>query len=161
RDEAAEALRKKYAPKLARLQDRLRRAEQKLEKQVAQAQKAKIDTAISFGATLLSAFAGRKVLSSTTVSKASTAMRGVTRTMNESQDIEQAKEDIESIKQQIAALDAEFQQEVAALEERIDPMTEELQTLVIKPRKTDINIELLTLVWAPFFESGGNSEAAW
>ncbi len=161
RDEAAEALRKKYGPKLARLQDRLRRAEQKLEKQVAQAQKAKIDTAISFGATLLSAFTGRKVLSSTTLSKAGTAMRGVTRTMSETQDIEQAKADVESIKQQIASLDAEFRQEVAALEERIDPMTEELQPLVIKPRKTDINIELLTLVWAPFFESSDGSEAAW
>ncbi len=162
RDEAAEALRKKYAPKLARLKEKLRKAEQRLEKEQAQASKAKLDAAVSFGAALLSAFTGRKALSSTTLSKASSAMRGVTRSMEQSQDIENAEETIASIQQQIAALDAEFKAEVEALEDRIDPMTERLQTLRIKPRKSDLSVALLALTWAPYFvDANGDRQAAW
>ncbi|RME07656.1 MAG: DUF87 domain-containing protein [Anaerolineae bacterium] len=162
RDEAVEALRKKYASKFTTLKNRLLRAEQKLEKQKSQAQKAKMDTMISAGAALLSAFTGRKALSSTTLSKASSAMRGITRTMDESQDIKQAEETVEAVKQQIADLETEFQAEVEKMEERIDPMSEELEQVIIKPRKSDLRVALVTLVWAPFFENAeGEREAAW
>lgn len=162
RDEAAEALRKKYAPKLARLQEKLRKAQQRLEKEQAQASKAKLDAAMSFGTALLSAFTGRKALSSTTLSKASSAMRGVTRSIEQSQDIENAEETIEAIQQQIAELDAEFKAEVEALEDRIDPMSETLETVQIKPRKSDLRVQLLTLAWAPFFvDEHGDRQPAW
>ncbi len=162
RDEAAEKLRKKYAPRLARLQERLRKAEQRLEKEQAQASKAKLDAAVSFGTALLSAFTGRKAFSSTTLSKASSAMKGVTRSMEQSQDIEQAEETVAAIQQQLADLEAEFEQEVAALETRFDPMSESLRTMLVKPRKSDISVQLVTLVWAPFFiDAAGTTQAAW
>ena len=100
RDEAVDVLRKKYSSKMVTLQDRKRRAQQTREKQVEQAKKAKLDTAISFGSTLLSAFTGRK-LSSTTISRASTAMKGVTRSMDESKDVDRAGETVEAIDKQI------------------------------------------------------------
>src|SRR6185295_557742 len=66
RDEAAEKLKQKYAPKIAALQEKKRRAEQKVELEAEQAKGQKLQTAISFGTTLLSSFMGRKAISLST-----------------------------------------------------------------------------------------------
>jgi len=51
RDLLVEGLRRKYAPRNASLQERLRRAQQAVEKQAEQAKQAKFQTAISVGST--------------------------------------------------------------------------------------------------------------
>lgn len=162
RDELAEALRKKYAPKIAALQERLRRAEATRAKQEEQARKAKFDTALSVSATLLGAFTGRKMLTQSNLSKARSAMRGVSRSAEESQDVKRAAETVESVNAQLAALEAEFEAEMAALQEKIEPLTEPLETISLKPKKTDIQVQLLTLAWLPFWkDEGGALTAAW
>jgi hypothetical protein len=35
---------------------------------------------------------------------------------------------------------------------RIDPMTEPLTTIAIKPKKVNISVRLFTLAWAPYTE---------
>ncbi|HOC19536.1 MAG TPA: hypothetical protein PKK95_14790, partial [Vicinamibacterales bacterium] len=60
RDEAVADLRERYAKRLAQLQDRLRRAQEAREREQNQASTQKMQTAISFGATLLGALMGRK-----------------------------------------------------------------------------------------------------
>src|SRR6185369_6315385 len=90
RDDAVEKLRRKYAPKFAQLEERKRRAEQAVAREAEQAQGQKVQTAISFGATLLSSFLGRKRTSLTTLGRATTAARGVSRSMKESQDVGRA-----------------------------------------------------------------------
>jgi len=76
RDQSVERLRQKYAPKITALQERIRRAEQAVEREAEQAKQSGIQTAISVGATLLGAFMGRKAVSATTVGRAATAARG-------------------------------------------------------------------------------------
>ena len=162
RDEKIEALREKYASKLATLQERKRRAEQTVEKQAEQAKKAKLDTALSFGATLLGAFTGRKVLSQSNISKAKSAMRGVSKSADESQDVKRAQETVEAIDQQIAELNAQFEADTTELESKIDPLTETLETLSLKPKKTDIQVQLTTLTWVPYWQDEqGNLTPAW
>jgi len=162
RDEMVEALRKKYTPKIAALQERQRRAEAIVEKQVEQAKKAKLDTALSVGATLLGAFTGRKVLSQGNISKARSAMRGAGRALDEGKDVERAAETAEAIKRQLADLQAEFEAETTALQEKIDPMTETLETLSLKPKKTDIQVQLTTLAWLPYWkDEQENLTPAW
>jgi hypothetical protein len=157
RDEMVEDLRKKYAPKIATLKERLRKAEQAVEKQTEQAKKAKINTAISIGSTILGAFTGRKV-----ISQASTAMRGVTRAMDESKDVSRAGETVEAIQKQLADLQTEFDSETAASSEKIDPLSETLETLTIKPKKADISIQLVSLVWTPYWQDAqGEQTPAW
>ena len=106
RDEAVEKLRQKYAPKVAALEERKRRAEQAVEREAEQAQGQKVQTAISFGATLLSSFFGRKSLNLSTLGRATTAARGVSRTMKETSDVDRAQETVEAVNQQLADLDA-------------------------------------------------------
>ena len=162
RDEATEALRKKYASKFATLQERIRKAELAKDREAAQAKQQGLQTAISFGATLLSAFTGRKVASASTLGKAATAARGVGRTMAASQDIGRAEETVEAYKKQQADLQAQFDEEVAALAAKIDAQAEELETILVKPRKSDINIQLLAFTWAPYWQdSTGSIAPAW
>ena len=162
RDEVIGKLRDKYTAKLATLQERKRRAEQTVEKQAEQAKKAKVDTALSVGATLLGAFTGRKVLSQSNISKAKTAMRGFSKSSDESQDVKRAQETVAAIDQQIAALNAEFEADTAELESKIDPLTETLETLSLKPKKVDIQVQLATLAWLPYWkDEQDNLSPAW
>ncbi len=161
RDELVGQLREKYASKIATLQERLRRAQQAVDKQAEQAKQAKFQTALSFGSTILGAFTGRKVGSST-ISRASTAFRGVSRSIDESKDVSRASDTVEAIQQQLAGLQAEFNDETAALQEKIDPATETLGTVVVKPNKSDILVQLVSLVWMPHWQDAqGSITPAW
>jgi hypothetical protein len=159
RDAAVEALRKKYAPKLTTLEDRLRRAHQAVAREKEQARQAGMQAAISVGATILGAFTGRKTSS---LGRATTAARGVSRSVSQSQDIGRAGDTVKAIEKQIADLSAAFEAESEELANRIDPMTEVLQTITIKPKKVDITIQLVALTWAPYWQdASGQLEPAW
>ncbi|GAB4424758.1 MAG: ATP-binding protein [Anaerolineae bacterium] len=162
RDDAVEKLRQKYAPKIAALQERLRKAEQRVEKEKAQASQAGLQTVFSIGATLLGAFTGRKIISSSTISKVSSAARKAGQAMEQSKDVGQASETVEAIQQQLANLQAQFADETAVLEAKIDPQSETFETVAVKPRKSDISVQLVALVWAPYWQdSQGQSTPAW
>ena len=156
RDEAAEKLRQKYAPKIAALAEKKRRAEQTVEREAEQAKGQKLQTAISFGATLLSSFMGRKAISLTTLGRATTAARGVSRSMKEGEDVDRAQESVEAVNEQIADLDAQFKAETESLEKSNDPQTEQLETINLKPKKSNIAVKLLTLAWAPYWHDAGD-----
>jgi hypothetical protein len=162
RDRRVETLRQKYAPKLAVLQDRIRRAQQAVERENQQAQHQKLQTAISFGTTLLGAFLGRKTLSASTLGRATTAARGVGRSMKESQDVARAGDTVEALQQQLADLESQLQAETSALESTTDPLNENLETVTLKPKKTNISVSLVTLTWVPFWKGkDGTLIAAW
>jgi len=152
RDDAVEKLRRKYAPKMEQLEERKRRAEQAVARESEQAKGQKMQTAISFGATLLSSFLGRKRASLSTLGRATTAVRGVGRSMKESQDVDRAEENVSAISQNLADLEAEFQSETAALERSLNPQTEQLEKVSLKPTKANIAVKLVTLAWAPYWD---------
>ena len=152
RDEAVEKLRQKYAPKSIALKERIRRAEQAVDREADQAKQQKTQAAISIGATLLGAFTGRKKISSSVLGKASTAAGRVSRSMEAQSDISRAKETVEALQQQFNDLQAQFDEEVAALASRIDPATETLEPVVIRPKKTDITVQLVALAWMPHWK---------
>jgi hypothetical protein len=159
RDDLVEELRKKYAPKIATLKERQRRAEQTVAREKEQARQAGLQTAISIGASLLGAFTGRK---SSARSSATSAARGIGRSMSQSSDVGRAEDTVETIQKQLAELNAEFEAESAELAARVDPASEELQTVTIRPKKADINVQLLTLAWAPYWQDEtGSLEPAW
>ena len=161
RDEAVENLRRKYAPKFAQFEERKRRAEQAVAREAEQAQGQKVQTAISFGATLLSSFLGRKRTSLSTLGRATTAARGVSRSMKEAQDVNRAQDNVAVVTQAIADLEAEFQAETKALESSFDPQTESLEKVSLKPTKANITVKLVTLAWAPYWNDGAQSKPAW
>jgi hypothetical protein len=156
RDAAAEKLRVKYAPKLATLTDRLRRAQQATAKQKEQRAAAGLGAAVSFGTALLGAFMGRKVASAGNISKAASAVRSASRTVQESGDVARAEETAEAIEKQIADIQSQFNAEVEAITSRLDPAREELVAVALKPKKANISVRAVLLAWAPY---EGDTEA--
>ena len=56
-------------------------------------------------------------------------------------------------------LNAEIEEEVHRIQDRFDPDLMELTDKEIKPRKSDISIERLVLVWLPYeVDDAGNAE---
>jgi hypothetical protein len=149
RDEQKERLRQKYAPKLAALQERQRRAQLQVDAQKSQSTGAKIGAAVSFGAAILGAFMSRKAISATNISKAGTALRSVGRATQESSDVGRAEENVAAIQQQYAELEAQFNEEAAGIDADGDPMTDALDKVTLKPKKTNITVRMLALCWAP------------
>jgi hypothetical protein len=133
-----------------------------VDREAEQAKSQKMQTAISFGTTLLSSFLGRKSLSLTTLGRATTAARGVSRSMKESEDIGRAQESVEAINKMMADLDTEFKEETEALEKSFDSQTETLEKITLKPTKANIVVKILSLAWAPYWRSPqGQTTPGW
>lgn len=149
RDAETARLREKYAPKTMALTERIRRAEQAVAREREQAQQQRLQTAVSVGATILGAFVGRKAVSATTLGRATTAARGVGRAAKEAQDIGRAQESVEALQAQLAALEAQFEAEAGAVAGAAAAQTEALESVSLKPKRTQIAVTLVTLAWSP------------
>jgi hypothetical protein len=153
RDKALDTLRRKYAPKQAALEERLRRARGAHARESEQAAGQKLQTAISFGATVLGAMLGRRAASVGTVGRATTTMRGAGRAMKEARDVARAQENIEAIEADRQALETEFLTESKAVEAE-DRTAGPLDTVTIRPAKGGIQVKVVALVWMPVANAG-------
>jgi hypothetical protein len=162
RDKQTDSLRQKYAWKIAALQDRIRRAGQMVERQQAESRSSQMQAAISVGASILGAFLGRKTVSASNIGRATTAIRGAGRAIKESKDVGQAKENVSALQQQLAALESQFKTETDALAAATDPLNEKLETVSLKPTKSNIAMKLVALAWTPHWQDGkGVLTSAW
>lgn len=150
RDLKVEKLRKRYAKKVTTLENRLLRAEQAIERESEQSSKKKLDAAVSIGAAILGAFIGRKKISSTSASKIGTAVKTVGGVRKESSDVERARETAARVREQLAKLNIELEGEIAEMDDAYDAATDELDEILIKPKSTDIEVQLVALAWMPF-----------
>ncbi|MCB9384731.1 MAG: DUF87 domain-containing protein [Bryobacterales bacterium] len=161
RDLRKEKLRQKYASKIATLQDRVRRAEQTVEKEKEQASSQTMSSVLSIGSSILGAVFGRKVLSATNVRRLGTAARGAGRIGKERSDVERAEENKEALEQQLQSINQEIEGELAEIDQEIDPRSEVFETIAVKAKKTDIDVRFCALVWLPYWTASGSSEPAW
>jgi hypothetical protein len=160
RDGQAEALRAKYAPRLERLQEQVRRAEQARAREAEQAEREKVQTAVSVGATLLGAFlgGGRR----RTVGRAATVARGVGRAQKEANDVGRATENLEATQQRLQELNAAFEADLAAQSAGFDAQTVPLEIVALRPKKADVAVKSVHLAWAPHWEdASGTRTVAW
>ncbi len=147
RDAQAEALRAAYAKKINALEAQIERAQNAVAREEAQAGQARMQTFLSIGTTLLGAFLGRKAVSASTLGRASTAARGVGRSMKESGDVALAKEKLSTCATQRTELENSFQMELAALASgQAEP---EVESLRIPPSRSGVRVRLTALAWVP------------
>ncbi len=147
RDERLEALRARYAPKIAALQERRAAAEGRVAREQADVSRRATDTAISLGATVLGALFGRKLASAGGVGRAATTLRTADRTRREAADVEAARAGRDRIDRQLEGLDAEFRAETARLIQEGEAGPAPVERIPLAPRKTDITIQRLCLLW--------------
>ncbi len=162
RDRRVEQLRKKYAPKIAALEERIRRAEGAVEREKEQAQQQKLQSTISIGATLIGAFFGRKLASARNVRGAGSAMRSISRVGKETGDIHRAEENRDALRQQLEELEAEFQADRTSIESAVNSQAGELERIPLRPKKSDIDVRFCALTWLPYWRSKtGATDPAW
>ena len=162
RDRQCAALRKRYGGKLTTLNNRLLRAEQSIEREAEQARRSKVDSAISVGTAILSVFLGRKRLTATSVSRASSASKNVGRVAKEHADVARAEQTAAAVRTDIQELEQTLETEVAGLDSAFDPETEAMETLPLRPKSTDIHVHFVALGWAPYVrQADGTLMPAW
>jgi len=154
RDAQVDALRDKYGARLAAIEDRIRRAERAVAREKDQASSQRMQTAVSFGATLLTVVLGRRAISQSTLGRATTAARGVGRAAREQQDVARAQEDLAGLERRRDELAGEMEAELASLSAAVAASTEALTSRVVRPRKTDIEVTRVALLWGRGEEGG-------
>lgn len=144
-------VRQNYESKIAALVEKVRRAQEKVEKEKAQSGRKKIDTIISICTTILDAifgvFFGRKKLSRTTISQAGTSIRRAGDIGKEEGQVTNAEETLKAYQQQLQDLQNTVDNEVNTLSNQMNASTTQLEKITIRPKKSDIAIETTGLVW--------------
>jgi hypothetical protein len=146
RDAAVERIRRKYAAKQAALAERLRRAEAAVGREQEQVTQQRTQTAVSFGATVLGALFGRKTISTGTLGRATTAVRGVGRSMKEASDVKRASENVEAVRAQIKELEDQVAAEAAGIGAGFD-VTAPLESVTLAPKRGAIEARFVALGW--------------
>jgi hypothetical protein len=126
------------------------RARQAVEREHQQADSEKVQTAINIGATMVGALLGRKLVSSRTLGRASTAARGMRRSAKEIGDVARARETLAAAEEQLAQLDAELTADTFALRVSLDAATEQIEQVVVRPKRGAVEVQLVALLWKPF-----------
>jgi hypothetical protein len=147
RDNAVAALRQKYGPKLALLEERIRKATQFLEKQKQEEAQARMQSGLSIATGVLGAIMGRGFMTKSAMSSVGTAARSLGRAGKEGQDVARAEEDLRAAMAQKQQIDDTLREEVANLAIQYDTLNEQLETVSIVPKKTNIQLRLFALCW--------------
>ena len=144
RDEAAEKLRQRFAKKVKGMETRVGRAEDKVEREKSQYDQQKLQTGISMGATVLGAIFGSRGMG-----RATTAARGAGRVAREREDVSRAEDDLQDLQDELRALETEAEEEVRALDAEMEREEPELEEVIVRPKKSDIQVSELRLAWKP------------
>ena len=161
RDLKVEKLRARYASGFRTLENKIRRAEQKLEREKSQRSQKAVSAGISVLTSIAGALFGRKLGSVSNVSRAGTAIRSAGSAAKEAGDVRHAKESLEALLVRRDEMNAEVEEEVLQIQDAFDPDLMELQQTEIKPRKSDIDVSRVVLVWLPYVtDDSGAAERA-
>ena len=148
RDSKADALRAKYDAKVAALQQKLHTAQQAVDREENQERGAGLQTAVSVAGSILGGFLGRKSVS---VGSITSVARGAGRVAQQRDDVKLAEENVARLQGQLTELQASFAQDAAGVGAD-GAATEQLDTVVIRPKKADIDVTLVTLAFAPHWQ---------
>jgi hypothetical protein len=131
-------LQERYAKKEKVLLDRLARAKERVEKESSDSTGSMIDAGIA----VLGALFGKA-----TPTKIGRAFKKGSDILKERGDVSRAQERVAKIEDEIEALEYELEDKVDILNEKYMVDKCEIETFIIKPRKTDIDVESCAVVW--------------
>ena len=156
RDAAVEKARGAVAKKLQPVQARLSTAQSRLEREKAESSSAKMNAGISILSGVLGALLGgkKRSIGIGTLTKGKSAITSATGAFKQGKDVGIVEEQIASIQKEIASLQQQTEDEVAQLTANFDPAAVKLETLTLKPAKTDVKVTTVALLWLPFDERG-------
>ncbi len=144
RDNEIDKLEKKYEKSFDRINNRISKLSRGLEADEAEYKARQREEVIGVGETILGYFMGRRrTTAGTTISR----RRRMTTQVK--MDIEETKEEIAELETEIDSLEKELQKEVDVITEKWDSAIESTEKFIVKPRRSDVNIRLVAVGWAP------------
>jgi len=147
RDEEVRKLQDRYDSRIDRLEDRIRREMRELEQDEAEYEARKREELLAAGESILNLITRRR--SSRMLSVASRRRR---LTQQSKADVKESREQIEDLKQEQEELFAEIEQEKARIHERWADAADDIETIQIRPRKSDIFVEAWGVIWLPYWD---------
>ena len=138
KEAALDKLKERYGKKEERLQTQLSRAQARVEKEQADSNSTLIDVGIS----VLGALFGRR--SATSIGR---AVNKGTRAYKERGQLSRAQERVAEVEEKIADLEIELEEKIDELAEQYALENHPIETFTIKPKKSDISIEHIAIVW--------------
>jgi hypothetical protein len=144
RDAEVDKISQKYAQRLATLKERLRRYEATLARKEADAAARQRETLVSVGESVVGLFMGRRA-----TRVASTALSKHRQAQLKKIEVEEAEENVEAVRREIQELEEALQKETEAVRERWEQALVSFEEVPIKPRRSDVEVDLFALGWAP------------
>jgi len=133
-----EKLKERYAKKEKTLTNRLARAKERVEKESSDSTSSMIDTGIA----VLGALFGKA-----SPAKIGSALRKGSRVLKERGDMSRAEERLAMAEDDIEALGYELEDKIDTLNEKYSVDNCEIETYIMKPRKSDIDVKSCAIVW--------------
>ena len=151
RDAEKQKLADEFQKKAQALDDKIRTASARVEREKDMRKSQWLSTAVSAGATLLGALLGsRRSASSTgTITRAGSTLRRTASIGKKSGDVQRAEESLDVLQERRAELEKDYEAKIESIRPVLDPAEVELESVVIRPRKADIDVLALGVLWKP------------
>jgi len=144
KDEEVEKLKKRYQTKYDRLQDKLQKLQIKLEKEKSDVSSKTTDTIVGIGLSIIGALFGSK---SSAISKGASAIKKGGAILKEKNDVKNVESLIEEVNSDIEELKSELEDEISKLDDKYDIENFEITKVIIKPRRSDVEVDDMCLLW--------------
>jgi hypothetical protein len=142
RDGAVAALRERFTREVQRMDERIRAAQARIEREQSQYDQQKLQTGISMGATVLGALFGSRGLG-----RATTAARSAGRVARDREDVRRAEEELRGLSEARRALEAAVEEAVRDLQAEMEIAAPDLEEVIVRPTKSDMRVSDLKLAW--------------
>lgn len=147
RDQGKEKIRSKYTTKMNALQERIRLAQQRLEREAQESRDDQLHSMLSVGATIFGAMVSRKPFGATTINKATSAARKVSRASQKQADANRASDSVQSLQEQFDEMQIQFQDELNELNLEIQSHLEQIEFTGLAAKKSNIAVNAIVLLW--------------
>ena len=135
---------RKFAATKAKIDEKLRKANEKIAKEKSDFMGQGLNTALSIGGAILGLFGGSKT---SVLSRAISGAKSAGRVLNENSQLKNASEQKELIEDELKNLSISFNNEIAALKAEYDIQNIKIEIKQISPKKSDIFDENVILAW--------------
>ncbi|TWT72493.1 ATP-binding protein [Crateriforma conspicua] len=144
KDRLEEKLRDKIQSKVRTLENKLHKAQERVDREAAQSSSSMISAGATLVQGVLGAFLGGRRTGMSTVARSATYAN------RQRLDVKQAEQAMDRLRDDISALEDELGREIDRLNETYDPERIEIDTTEIPPRKGDLKAETPVIAWVPW-----------
>jgi hypothetical protein len=147
RDQEIVKLERSVQDKVERLEARIRREERELEQDELEFQDRKREELISAGESIFNLLRGRRHSRALSIASRKRRM-----TRQSKAEIQESLDAIDDLDAQIGDLLDEAEREQASIQQRWAELTDDSETIQVRPRKSDVFVETWGVVWLPYWE---------